>query len=232
MTPLLELRNVNACYGAAHILHDLGLVIHERERVALLGRNGVGKTTVVNTLLGVASLTGGDVLVRGKRVDRIRGHTAAASGIAVVPQGRRILPNLSVEDNLRLGAALRRRGPWTLKRIYELFPILAERARHQGTALSGGQLQMLAIGRALMANPDLLVLDEPSEGLAPVIVDEVGRIVRALAETGVAVLIIEQHLKLVRQIAERHYVISKGRVVETGATQSVAVERLQASIMR
>ncbi len=232
MTPLLELRKVNAYYGAAHILHDLDLVIHERERVALLGRNGVGKTTVVNALLGLATVQGGEIFVRGKRIDRIRGHTAATHGIAVVPQGRKILSNLSVEDNLRLGAALRRPGPWSLKPIYDLFPILAERSRHQGTSLSGGQLQMLAIGRALMANPDLLILDEPSEGLAPVIVDEVGRILVELAKTGVAVLLIEQHLKLVRQIAEQHYVISKGRVVETAPTPSADLEQLQVSILR
>jgi branched-chain amino acid transport system ATP-binding protein len=231
-TPLLELRGVNAYYGAAHVLHDLSIEIRESERVALLGRNGVGKTTVVNTLLGLAALKGGEILVRGRRISPVRGHTAASCGIAVVPQGRKILANLSVEENLRLGAALRRPGPWNLKRVYQLFPVLAERARHTGTPLSGGQQQMLAIGRALMANPELLILDEPSEGLAPVIVDEVGRIVVDLAKTGVAVLLIEQHLKLVRQIAERHYVVSKGQVVETGPTQSVDQERLQASILR
>lgn len=231
-TPLLELRDVNAYYGAAHVLHDLSIQVHERERVALLGRNGVGKTTVVNALLGLAAVKRGEILVRGRRISPVRGHTAARCGIAVVPQGRKILSNLSVEENLRLGAALRRPGPWTLRRVYELFPVLAERARHTGTPLSGGQQQMLAIGRALMANPDLLILDEPSEGLAPVIVDEVGRIVVELARTGVAVLLIEQHLKLVRQIVERHYVVSKGQVVETGLTQSVDQERLQASILR
>jgi ABC-type branched-subunit amino acid transport system ATPase component len=231
-TPLLELRGVNAYYGAAHVLHDLSLEVHEGERVALLGRNGVGKTTVVNTLLGVAALRGGEIRVRGRTISPVRGHTAASCGIAVVPQGRKILANLSVEENLRLGAALRRPGPWNLKRLYQLFPVLAERARHTGAPLSGGQQQMLAIGRALMANPDLLILDEPSEGLAPVIVDEVGRIVLELARTGVAVLLIEQHLKLVRQVVERHYVVSKGQVVETGPTQSVDQERLQASILR
>jgi branched-chain amino acid transport system ATP-binding protein len=231
-TPLLELRSVNSCYGAAHILHDMSLTVNEGERVALLGRNGVGKTTVVNTLLGIATLKGGEILVRGKKVERVRGHTAASAGIAVVPQGRKILSNLSVEENLKLGAALRRRGPWTLQKVYELFPILAERARISGTPLSGGQQQMLAIGRALMANPDLLILDEPSEGLAPVIVDEVARIVGDLAKTGVAVMLIEQHLKLVKEIAERHYVVSKGTVVNTGATRSVPSEQLQAAIMQ
>jgi ABC-type branched-subunit amino acid transport system ATPase component len=230
--PLLELEGVNAFYGAAHILHDMSLAVGEGERIALVGRNGVGKTTVVNALLGVASVRGGEIRIRGERFERVRGHTAATHGIAVVPQGRRILGNLTVEENLKLGAALRRKGPWSLPRVYELFPILAERAGHAGTGLSGGQLQMLAIGRALMANPDLLVLDEPTEGLAPVIVDEVARIVVDLAKTGVAVMLIEQHLKLVRAIAERHYVVSKGTVVETGATRSVPSEQLQASIMR
>lgn len=232
MSALLELYEVDAFYGAAHILHRLSLSVGEGERVAVLGRNGVGKTTIVNTLLHTATKRAGEVRVRGKALERIAGHTAAACGIAVVPQGRRILPNLTVAENLRLGAALRRSGPWTLERVYRQFPILAERRNTPGTALSGGQQQMLAIGRALMANPDLLILDEPTEGLAPVVVDEISAVFRELAGTGVAVLLIEQHLRLVEEVADRYYVISKGSVAEAGSLAGVDRQRLQHSIMQ
>ena len=231
MTALLELERVEARYGAARILNGVDLAIEPGERLALLGRNGVGKTTVVNTLLATATLCGGEIRVKGARVDRLAGHTAATLGIAVVPQGRKILPNLSIQENLKLGAALRRKGPWTLEAVYRLFPILAERRHTPGTALSGGQQQMLAIGRALMLNPDLLILDEPSEGLAPVIVDELGAILRDLAATGVAILLIEQHLRLVRDISERFVVLSKGAVSDRGLMAEVDQDALQASIM-
>ena len=230
-TPLLELQGVNAYYGSAHVLQGVDLAVNPGERVAVVGRNGVGKTTIVNTLLAIATLKGGDVRMRGERLSRIAGHTAAAHGIGIVPQGRMILPNLTIEENLKLGAALRRPGEWTLERVYELFPILAERRRNPGTALSGGQQQMLAIGRALMANPDLMILDEPSEGLAPVIIDEMEKLLRDLAKTGVAILLIEQHLRLVLDLAERFYVLSKGRVSETGLMKDVDRETLQARIM-
>ncbi len=231
MNDLLELRDVNSFYGAAHILHGVSLTIKEGDRVAVLGRNGVGKTTIVNTLLNTATMKGGEILYRGQSLGRMQGHTAATCGIAVVPQGRKILPNLTVAENLKLGAALQRPGPWTINRVYELFPILEERRNTSGTALSGGQQQMLAIGRALMANPDLMILDEPSEGLAPVIVDELGRMLSDLSKTGVAILLIEQHLRLVREISDRYYVISKGAIIETGNMKEVDQGRLQASIM-
>jgi branched-chain amino acid transport system ATP-binding protein len=231
MTALLELERVEARYGAARILNGIDLAIEPGERVALLGRNGVGKTTVVNTLLATAVKCGGEIRVKGERLDRIAGHTAATKGIAVVPQGRKILPNLSIQENLKLGAALRRKGPWTLDAVYGLFPILKERRHTPGTALSGGQQQMLAIGRALMLNPELLILDEPSEGLAPVIVDELGVILRDLAATGVAILLIEQHLRLVRDIAERFWVLSKGAVSASGRMAGIDQEQLQSSIM-
>ena len=232
MSPFLTLRGIESCYGAAKILHGLSLDIGEGERIAVVGRNGVGKTTLVNTLLGVATLTAGEIIHRGRKVPRIAGHTAASLGIAVVPQGRKILPNLSVAENLRLGAALRRKGPWSLPDIYRLFPILEERRDTPGTSLSGGQQQMLAIGRALMANPDLLILDEPCEGLAPVIVDEISAIFTNLAATGVAILLIEQHLELVRAITDRFYVISKGAVTREGRVADVSQQALQDSIMK
>jgi branched-chain amino acid transport system ATP-binding protein len=231
MTELLRLSDVDAYYGAAHILHGLSLNVAKGERVALLGRNGVGKTTTVNALLGIAAIRRGDLAIGGQSVRHVRGHTAAAGGIAVVPQGRKILANLTVEENLRLGAALRRPGPWTLDAVYGLFPVLRERADTSGTALSGGQQQMVAIGRALMANPDLLVLDEPSEGLAPVIVDQIATIMKSVADSGVAILLIEQHLKLVRAVCDRFYVLSKGAVVEEGQFKDVDYKALQSRIL-
>lgn len=231
-TPILELKGVNAFYGSAHILQGVELSVGAGECVAVVGRNGVGKTTIVNTLLSLAAMRGGEVHMRGELLPRLAGHTAAAHGIAVVPQGRMILPNLSIEENLKLGATLRRSGGWNLDRVYGLFPILAERRHTPGTAISGGQQQMLAIGRALMANPELMILDEPSEGLAPVIVDEMEKILRDLAETGVSILLIEQHLRLVLDLAERFYVLSKGRVSAEGLVKDVDRETLQARIMQ
>ena len=159
MSALLDLKNLNAFYGAAHILHDLSLHVNAGERVALIGRNGVGKTTVVNTILGLATLREGSVTLDGQSYTKLRPYLAAQHGMAVVPQGRCIVANLSVEENLLLGAAVGRKGPWSVNEIYKLFPILQERAHTPGTALSGGQQQMLAVGRALMANPALILLD-------------------------------------------------------------------------
>jgi ABC-type branched-chain amino acid transport systems, ATPase component len=216
MTTLLSLRNVQAYYGSAHILHGLTLHIDRAERVALVGRNGVGKTTVVNTVLGIAQMKAGDLLLAGKPIVRTRPYLAAQHGIAVVPQGRRIVANLTVEENLILGSAVGRKGPWTLPAIYKLFPILQERAHTPGTALSGGQQQMLAVGRALMANPDLLLLDEPTEGLAPVIVDQLADIFNHVADQGTALLLIEQNMNLVVRVAHRYLAMSKGTVVHEG----------------
>ena len=164
MTALLTLEDVDAFYGAAHILHRLSLHVAAGERVALIGRNGVGKTTVVNTILGLAQLRHGTVRIGGEAIPRPRPYLAAQRGVVVVPQGRRIVANLTVEENLLLGAATRRKGPWTVPEIYKLFPILQERAHTPGTALSGGEQQMLAVGRALMSNPSLVLLDEPVVG--------------------------------------------------------------------
>jgi branched-chain amino acid transport system ATP-binding protein len=212
----LKLENVNAVYGAAHILHDLNLQVNAGERVALIGRNGVGKTTVVNTILGLATLRSGTVHVNATLLPRPRTYQAAQQGVVVVPQGRRIVANLTVEENLQLGAAVGRKGPWNLAEIYKLFPILQERAHTPGTALSGGQQQMLAVGRALMANPSLILLDEPTEGLAPVIVDQLATIFNRVAGQGTALLLIEQNMSLVVRVAQRYYAMAKGSVVAQG----------------
>ncbi|QCK86330.1 ABC transporter ATP-binding protein [Phreatobacter aquaticus] len=224
---LLRLDGVHASYGEAQVLHDISISVARGERVAILGRNGVGKTTVVNACLGIARLRKGTIAFAGQTASAIRHFTAARAGIAVVPQGRRIVPGLTVRENLLLGAAVGRSGRWSFETVCELFPILRERADTPGTAMSGGQQQMLAIGRALMANPDLLVLDEPSEGLAPVIVDELGETLVGLAAGETSILLIEQNFSLVHRVAERYYVMSKGAVVEEGRLEGLSRESLK-----
>ena len=227
MSELLSFRGVEAGYGEARVLHGIDLAVSENERVAILGRNGVGKSTVVNTFLGVARLRAGEIRFRGAAPRTIQHFTAARAGVAAVLQGRHIIPNLSVRENLLLGAAVRRPGTWNLERVFELFPVLRERADTPGTALSGGQQQMLAIGRALMANPALLVLDEPSEGLAPVIVDELAVVLHRLADGGTGLLLIEQNFGLVRRVAERYYALSKGQIVDQGRLADLSMEKLK-----
>lgn len=224
---LLRLEGVDAYYGEAKVLHDVTVEVGRGERVAILGRNGVGKTTLVNACTGIARVRKGTIAFGGKPVPTIRHFTAARSGIAVVPQGRRIVPGLTVRENLQLGAAVGRSGPWSFDTVCALFPILRERADTLGTAMSGGQQQMLAIGRALMANPELLVLDEPSEGLAPVIVDELGETLVKLAAGETSILLIEQNFSLVHRVAERYYVLSKGAVVEEGRLEGLSKESLK-----
>ncbi len=216
MNELLKLVDVDSFYGAAHVLHGLSLHVNPGERVGLIGRNGVGKTTVVNTILGLAQMKSGQVRIAGKVLSRPRTYDAAQRGVAVVPQGRRIVANLTVEENLLLGAATGRKGHWTVPEIYKLFPILKERAHTPGTALSGGQQQMLAVGRALMANPSLILLDEPTEGLAPVIVDQLADIFNRVAQQGTALLLIEQNMSLVVRVARRYLAMAKGSIVAQG----------------
>ena len=224
---LLTLKDVHSFYGKAHVLHSVSLSVRKGERVAILGRNGVGKTTVVNSFLGIARVRDGMIDLNGQRPAHIRHFSAAKAGIAVVPQGRRIVPNLTVLENLELGAAVGRKGPWNVEMVFDLFPILRERRYQLGTSMSGGQQQMLAIGRALMSNPELLVLDEPSEGLAPVIVDELGDLCINLGNQGTSILLIEQNFGLVHKVAERYYVLSKGMVIEEGTMAGLSIESLK-----
>lgn len=224
---LLELADVHSAYGSARVLHGVSLRVEQGERVALIGRNGVGKTTVVNTCIGAARLTSGRLSFIGSPQSSIRAYGAARSGIAIVPQGRRIVPGLTVRENLLLGSAPDRKGPWNIESVFAMYPILRERAQGLGTAMSGGQQQMLAIGRALMANPDLLILDEPSEGLAPVIVDELGDSLVRLASQGTAIMLIEQNFGLIRTVGGRYYVMSKGSVVEEGRLSELTTEELK-----
>lgn len=231
MKTLLQLDAVDAFYGSAHILHRMSLQVKEGERVALIGRNGVGKTTLVNTVLGLATLKGGSIQMAGQTVPRPRTYMAAQRGIAVVPQGRCIVANLTVEENLHLGAAVGRKGFWTVPEIYKLFPILQERAHTPGTALSGGQQQMLAVGRALMANPSLILLDEPTEGLAPVIVDQLGDIFNKVADQGTALLLIEQNMTLVTRVARRYVAMAKGAAIAQGEVHAGSLDELHEHVM-
>jgi branched-chain amino acid transport system ATP-binding protein len=210
---LLEVSHLTAGYGKATVLRDISLTIGSGESMALVGRNGAGKSTLLLSLFGLAQVHSGQVTVSGRRFIPSRRARMAARGLALTPQGRRIITQLTVEENLVLGTAARRDGPWDVGAVYELFPALRERARKPGSALSGGQQQMLAIGRSLMANPELLFLDEPSEGLAPVIIDELVEVFRSIKAAGTAIFIVEQHLNLVRKIADRVVVLSKGEVV-------------------
>ena len=227
---LLAFEGVDAYYDDARILQGVSFAVGPGERVAVVGRNGVGKTTIVNTLCGVTAIKAGQVGIRGVGHTSLRHYQAARAGIATVLQGRGILPNLTIEENLLLGAAVGRKGRWTLRGVYDLFPVLEERRRNPGLGLSGGQQQMLAIGRALMANPDLLVLDEPSEGLAPVIVDDLAALFTQLAAEGTAIMLIEQNISLIQRVAARYYALSKGRVVEEGSLAGMSTEELQAHI--
>jgi branched-chain amino acid transport system ATP-binding protein len=227
---LLRMQDVDAFYGSAQILDEVSLCVEKGDRVAVLGRNGVGKTTLINALLGIARVGAGMIEMQGQACKNIRNFDAARRGIAVVPQGRRIIANLTVKENLMLGAASRRPGPWVLETVFNLFPILRERADTLGTALSGGQQQMLAIGRALMANPDLLILDEPSEGLAPVIVDQLTDLLNRLASEGTSILLVEQNISFVLDVVRRYYVLSKGRVIEEGDVSGVSIDKLRQHI--
>jgi branched-chain amino acid transport system ATP-binding protein len=231
MSHLLKLEGVHAHYGEAKVLHGVDLIVQNGGSVALVGRNGVGKTTVVNSILGIATVRQGEVWLDGKKQNRLRHYTAARLGISVVLQGRMIIPNLTIEENLLLGSAVGRTGKWNVAEIYKLFPILKERAQTPGTALSGGQQQMLAVGRALMANPKLLILDEPSEGLAPVIVDHLADIFNGVIQDGTAVLLIEQNLSLVARVAKEYHVLSKGAVVERGSMDGLNIQELHRHIM-
>ncbi len=217
---LLEVKGLEAGYGHAKVLFGVSLVIGEGEVVTLIGRNGMGKTTTVRALIGLVRATGGEITFAGERVEKAPPHRIARLGFGLVPEGRQIFPNLSVRENLLMAGIARGHGaePWTLERVIDFFPRLGERLQHSGTQLSGGEQQMLAIGRALMTNPRLLVLDEATEGLAPVIRDEIWSRLGALKRTGLSILVIDKELEALCELADRHYVVEKGEIVWSGAT--------------
>jgi len=217
---MLELRDVHNYYGETHVLHGISLNVGEHSVVALLGRNGMGKTTTLRSIIGSLPPRRGVVCFKGKEITGLEPHQIARMGIGLVPQGRRIFPSLSVNENLLMAARNLGKSEseaWTLGRVYSLFPILEVRAKLRGTLLSGGEQQMLSISRALMTNPDLLLLDEPSEGLAPIIVKEIGNVIGRLKTGGFSILLVEQNLTLALAVADYTYVVSKGVIVYESA---------------
>ncbi|ACA95686.1 MULTISPECIES: ABC transporter ATP-binding protein [Burkholderia] len=219
---MLDVKEVHACYGKSHVLQGISLNVNEGETVTLLGRNGAGKSTTLKTIAGVVAPTGGTVTFAGRPVAGQPAHRIAAGGLCFVPEHRGIFRLLSVEENLRLGA--RRDSPWQLDDIYRIFPRLKERRRNGGAQLSGGEQQMLAIGRALMNHPRLLMLDEPVEGLAPVIVEEIVEQLKRIKAAGVAILLVEQNLEVCTQLADRHFVIEQGVIVYEGSNAAFAAD--------
>jgi len=220
---VLKVESLKAAYGAAQVLFNVGFTVGEGEMVTLLGRNGMGKTTTISTIMGLIPAAGGRITFEGARLDGLPSYRIAQAGLGLVPEGRQIFPTLSVEENLVATAAARFRAPrWSLKEVYRMFPILAERRRNMGNQLSGGEQQMLAIGRSLMTNPKLLILDEATEGLAPLIRNEIWASLKELKAEGQAILLVDKHIDALLKLADRHVVIEKGNVVWSGSSAALA----------
>jgi branched-chain amino acid transport system ATP-binding protein len=216
---LLEICNIATSYGLSQVLFDVSFAIDDGEVVTLMGRNGMGKTTTVRSLMGLIKPHGGEIRFRGERIDQLPPHRIARLGLGLVPEGRQIFPNLTVRENLLMAEQRKKSDrPWTIDRVFDLFPILCERASNRGNQLSGGEQQMLAIGRALMTNPSLLVLDEATEGLAPRIREDIWTTLQNLKKSGLAIIVIDKDLEALCAFADRHYILEKGEVIWTGST--------------
>ena len=228
MSALLEVQGLETAYGSSQVLFGIDLQIDSGQVATLLGRNGMGKTTTVRSMLGLTRSKGGTVRFRGERIDQLGADRIARMGLAVVPEGRQIFPNLSVEENLRAFAANRNatKEPWTLDRVYHLFPRLLERRANMGNQLSGGEQQMLALGRALMTNPHLVILDEATEGLAPLIAREIWRICSLIKDSGISSVIVDKNWKHVTQITDRNVILVKGQVVFDGSSDALHAQPL------
>ena len=218
--PILAIEDLETCYGLSQVLFGISLTIAPGEMVTLMGRNGMGKTTTVRSIMGLTPARAGRVRFAGEEIRGLPAYKVAQCGIGLVPEGRQIFPNLTVRENLVATAA--GTGQWTLERVHELFPRLAERAGSMGNQLSGGEQQMLAIGRALMTNPRLLILDEATEGLAPLIRRDIWRCLARLKETGLSILVIDKNVGALMRVADRHVIIERGRVVWEGASAALA----------
>ncbi len=214
---MLAAEDIHTYYGESHVLQGVSLGVEQGQVVALLGRNGVGKTTLIRSLIGFTPPREGRVIFKGTDITRLPPFRAVAMGMGLVPQGRRIFPSLSAQENLLVAARENNRKGWSLERVYGLFPRLEERAAHPGNKLSGGEQQMLAIGRALMTNPDLLLMDEPTEGLAPLLVREVGKAIGELKAQGLSILLVEQSLPFALRVADQAHVLSRGRIVHSSS---------------
>jgi branched-chain amino acid transport system ATP-binding protein len=224
--PIVEARGVHTYYGSSHILHGVDFAVRAGETVGLMGRNGMGKTTLLKSVLGLVKPRDGAVRVKGREMTRAAPHSVALQGVAYVPEGRGIFPNLSVRENLVMAAraGVHGRRDWSYVRVLETFPRLAERLDHGGAQLSGGEQQMLTIGRALMTNPDLLILDEATEGLAPLIAKEIWAIVRRIKEAGIATVIVDKNFSAVSAIADRAVILVKGAVAYEGTSADLRAQ--------
>jgi branched-chain amino acid transport system ATP-binding protein len=219
---MLAVDHLQSAYGPAQVLFDVGFRVGAGEVVTLLGRNGMGKTTTINTLMGLLPACGGSAVFEGRSLIGLPPYRIAQAGLGLVPEGRQVFPTLTVEENLIATAAARTAAPrWTLDRVYEFFPQLAERRRNMGNELSGGEQQMLAIGRALMTNPKLLILDEATEGLAPLVRAEIWKCLARLKAEGQAILLVDKHLGQLVKLADRHAIIEKGQVVWSGPSAAL-----------
>ena len=223
---LLQANSVTASYGDAQALFGIDLDIDAGEVVALIGANGAGKSTFLKTITGMLAPSSGEIRFDGDRIDRVEAAEIVARGIAMVPEGRRLFPSLSVEENLQMGALSRRSGAWNLERVYSLFPILKEKRTHPSTSLSGGQQQMVAIGRALMSNPRILLCDEISLGLAPVVIREIYAALPSLQEDGMTLLIVEQDVQLAMQVSSRVVCLQEGRVSLVGKSGDLTRDQI------
>jgi branched-chain amino acid transport system ATP-binding protein len=224
--PLLEVEGLETCYGLSQVLFGMSLQVFPGEMVALMGRNGMGKTTTIRSIMGLTPARAGTVRFSGHDVRSLASFRIAQLGIGLVPEGRQIFPNLTVRENLVAAAANRLAGsdPWTLEKIHALFPRLAERGNNMGNQLSGGEQQMLAVGRALMTNPRLLILDEATEGLAPLIREEIWNCLSLLKARGQSILVIDKNVENLTRIADRHYIIERGRAVWSGTSGELIAE--------
>jgi branched-chain amino acid transport system ATP-binding protein len=226
MTRLLEIEDLQTAYGSSQVLFGIGLSMRAGEAATLLGRNGMGKTTTVRSILGLSRASGGTVRFLGERIDHLSTDKIARMGMALVPEGRMIFATLSVQENLLAFAANRCHStePWTLERVYHLFPRLKERARNMGNQLSGGEQQMLAIGRALMTNPHLLILDEATEGLAPLVREDIWHCLATLKNAGQSILVIDKYVQKLIGLADQHTIIERGRVVWQGSSAELSAQ--------
>jgi len=223
MTAILEVREIFTAYGQSQVLHGISLVVGQGEVVSLLGRNGVGKTTTFRSIMGLTPPRSGSILLKGTELVGRKPYEIAKLGVGYVPDDRRIFPDLTAEENLEMARRLakKRAGQWTIGRVYKLFPILERLRTSKGTCLSGGEQKMLAIGRALMKNPDLILLDEPVEGLAPLVVRNLVEVIREIQKTAVTILLADQNLKFCHKVAERGYIIERGLIQYEGEMESI-----------
>jgi len=217
---MLEVRDIHTYYGNSHILQGISLRMESGQVVAILGRNGMGKTTLIRSIIGFAPPRRGEVFFKQRDITAWPSNRVVDLGVGLVPQGRRVFPSLTVDENLAV-AAKRNGGAWTVERVMELFPRLRERRENRAGKLSGGEQQMLAIARALMTNPELLLMDEPTEGLAPLLIREVGRVIENLKSQGLSILLVEQNLPLALRVSDHVHILSRGQIVHSSAPQAL-----------